>query len=302
MLRRVIGERIELVTALDPGARCGSGRRRPDAAGAHQPGHERARRDARRRHADDPHEQRRSRRRRRSRSLELEPGGMSSCGRGSGQRNDARGQRPDLRPLLHDQGRRQGHGTRAFERLRDRQAERRPHRGRERAGPGEHLRQLPAGSSSRRARPRRAGAAGPAAGAQRGASGRRPPDPRRRGRGGRADPARQDARAARLRRRDGGGSLGRAAEAPRARRRVRTRDLRHGDAAYDRRRVRAPGRGVEARAAVHLHVRLHGGRGGAVRRPRGRSCRSHSPRSFSRARCARRSSAPPSRSRSAGCP
>ncbi len=105
----------------------------------------------------------------------------------------------------------------------------------------------------------RARGAGAAAGAQPGAGGQRPPDPRRRGRGGREDTARTDARAARLRRRDGGGARGCAAEAPRARRRVRARDLRHGDAEYDRRRVRAPGRGVEARAAVHLHVRLHGG-------------------------------------------
>ena len=186
--------------------------------------------------------------------------------------------------------------------VRHRQAERRPHRGRERAGPGQHLRQLPACSSCRGAHQDEPGLPEPPPGAQRGAARRGAPDPRRRGRGGRADPARQDARAARLRRRDSGESLGRAADAPRARRRVRARDLRHGHAAHDRRRVRARGRGVEARAAIHLHVRLHEGRRRTIGAARGRSCKSRLPRRRSRPPCATHSSAPLRSPRSGGCP
>ena len=61
-----------------PRARRGPGRWRPDAAGAPQPRPERARRDARRRHADDPDEQRRASARASPAAASSNPDGTSS--------------------------------------------------------------------------------------------------------------------------------------------------------------------------------------------------------------------------------
>ena len=63
MLRRLIGEDIELVTIFGPRARPREGRSRPDRAGDHEPGRQRARRDAGRRPAHDRDGERRRRRR-----------------------------------------------------------------------------------------------------------------------------------------------------------------------------------------------------------------------------------------------
>ena len=52
------------------------------------------------------------------------------------QRHDRRGALAHLRAVLHDEGARQGHGPRPGDRVRHRQAERRAHRGRQRAGQG----------------------------------------------------------------------------------------------------------------------------------------------------------------------
>ena len=51
----------------------------------------------------------------------------------------ARKRRQDLRPVLHDQGRRARHGPRPRRLLRHRPGARRPHRGREHAGQGHHV-------------------------------------------------------------------------------------------------------------------------------------------------------------------
>ena len=63
MLRRLIGENIEVVTAYGVRARAREGRPRAARAGDPEPRGERARRDARRRHADDRDGERRSYRR-----------------------------------------------------------------------------------------------------------------------------------------------------------------------------------------------------------------------------------------------
>ena len=73
-----------------------------------------------------------------------------------------------LRAVLHDQGARQGHRARAGDRVRHRQAERRAHPRRQRAGPGDDVHDLPAAgraaaeasrrrSRARSSRARRAG-------------------------------------------------------------------------------------------------------------------------------------------------
>ena len=60
--RRLIGEDVKVVLSLAAGAGAGEGRSRPDRADRHEPGGERARRHAERRHADDRDRQRRARR------------------------------------------------------------------------------------------------------------------------------------------------------------------------------------------------------------------------------------------------
>ncbi len=62
----------------------------------------------------------------------------------SGHGMDAATRGPDLRAVLHHQGGGEGHRARAGDGVRHRQAERRLHRGRERAGPGRRLQGVPA--------------------------------------------------------------------------------------------------------------------------------------------------------------
>ena len=55
MLRRVIAEDIRFEIVVDPNAEPRQGGSRPDSSGPHEPGHQRARRDAARRDAPDHH-------------------------------------------------------------------------------------------------------------------------------------------------------------------------------------------------------------------------------------------------------
>jgi PAS domain S-box-containing protein len=140
LLRRLLGEDIELRTGDRHGAR-GSGAGR---AGGHEPGAQRPGRHAQGRAAGDSHLDGGSR-------CQLRPG-TSLCDGGpvrrhlgdrSRNRNLQGGAVPPLRAVLHHQGAGEGHRTRPGHRLRDRQAERRPHRGLQRARAGEHLQGIP---------------------------------------------------------------------------------------------------------------------------------------------------------------
>ena len=164
---------------------------------------------------------------------------------GSGHR--AGGDRQDLRPLLHHQGRRQGNGPRALDRLRHRQADRRVHLCEFGAEKGRHLPDLPAALHSGRRRYRDAAAArdtgagvvrrdvgGRRNGAHRGGrSYRAGHHPAGRGRGGAAHAERPRARLARLhgdrgrQRRGGPGGAGEAGR-PRRSRGVGRRDAGNG--------------------------------------------------------------------------
>ena len=75
---------------------------------------------------------------------------------------------PDLRALLHHEGGGQGDGPRPRHGVRDRQAERRSHRGRERAGPRHDVHDLPAAREGGPAGPRagRSARAGPGGGSE----------------------------------------------------------------------------------------------------------------------------------------
>ena len=63
--------------------------------------------------------------------------------------HQARAPLPHLRPFLHDEGGRQGDGTRPVHQLRHRQGARRPHPGPERGRPGFHVHDHPAGGPGR---------------------------------------------------------------------------------------------------------------------------------------------------------
>ena len=118
---------ITIIEALAAGPAAGVCRSAPDPAGPAQPDHQRRAGDDRRqrpRHARRPHLARPRSRRRRARSHRRWAG---RAGRRAAE---------DLRSVLHDQGRRQGHRARPDRRLRDRAGARRPdhdHVGRRRA-------------------------------------------------------------------------------------------------------------------------------------------------------------------------
>ena len=110
--------------------RADRGRPGPAPSGGDEPRRERARRDAER---WQPHDRDRERGRRRDRRRldRARPVHHVDCARR--RRGNRRGDaRPDLRAVLHDQGRGQGHRARPGNRVRDRQAERWLCRGRER--------------------------------------------------------------------------------------------------------------------------------------------------------------------------
>ena len=136
MLRRLIGEDIDVVTALAPESRPDPRRSRPDRPGDHESRRQRARRDGRRRtaHAVDG-----STRRRCAPHLPAGTGAARRLRRPArGGHRDRHGQRDagaHLRALLHHQGGRQGHRARPVDGLWDRHAERGLHRSGQRAGP-----------------------------------------------------------------------------------------------------------------------------------------------------------------------
>ncbi len=108
-------------------ARQHQGRPGPGRAGARQPRRQRTRRDARRRHADDPDPERRGRDRQRPPPLRRAARPLRRpFGHRHGRRHRPRDPEADLRALLHDQGEAPRHGPRPGDRLRHRPPERRP--------------------------------------------------------------------------------------------------------------------------------------------------------------------------------
>ena len=105
---------------------------------------------------------------------------------------DEQTQAQDLRALLHHQGEGQGHRARPVHGLRHRQAERRQHLGLQRAGPGDHVQDLPAARALGRHGDGHQALGGPDAG-----HGNRD-HPRGRGRGGAAQGRQEDPRRGRL--------------------------------------------------------------------------------------------------------
>ena len=112
MLRRLIGEDIDL--RHRPGAKtwAGQGRSRPDRAGADEPGGQRPRRHARRRQADDRDRQRRPGRRTTPRGTRRSRPGATCCwrSRDTGTGMDQETLSTALRAVLHHQGAGKGTG------------------------------------------------------------------------------------------------------------------------------------------------------------------------------------------------
>ena len=251
MLRRLIGEDVELVDHARPGS--GVRARRPDAgrAGDREPRSERARRNAARRLGDD---------------RDVEPEDRPGLVRRPAtdrhrHRHDRRRTAAALRPVLHDEGRR--HRARSRDRVRNRRPERRHDRGRVLTGPRLVLPDPAAGSRSTRP-----GSPGRAPGG--GAAARRRDDSARRRRGDRAPARRGDPRDERLHgaagdRRPIGARAAPAAHGPRRPAHLRRRDARH-----ERSRGCERGRRDAPRHAGALHLRLHGFRDRAPRRARAR--------------------------------
>ena len=138
LLRRLIGEDVELRTALDARAGTGEGRPGPDRAGDHESGGQRARCDAEGGPADDRDGQHRLR--------QKSPGSTSDAARRAARNADGerhrirhgRGNRgAGVRAVFHDEGTGQGHGPGAGDGLWNRQAERRRYPGLHRAWGGE---------------------------------------------------------------------------------------------------------------------------------------------------------------------
>ena len=145
MLRRLIGEDVDLLLTPGPSAGRVNADPGPARAGADEPGRERARRDAAGRHArprDRPRAARggpaRSAGRAPARAVRGAPRDGHRHGHGRGDPG------PHLRTVLHDQGARQGHRPRALDGARDRAPARRRDPRPQRGGRRHDLRDLPA--------------------------------------------------------------------------------------------------------------------------------------------------------------
>ncbi len=251
--------------AAHPGAGRGAGERRsgPARAGADEPGGERARRDARGRHAR-PRDRPRAARRGAARSAGSAPARpvRGAPGDGHRHRHGRRDAGPHLRTVLHHQGAGEGHRPRALDGARDRAPARRRDPRAQRGGRRHDLRDLPAPGGDRGRHRRRR---------------------RRRGAAARDRPGDHPA---------GGGRIGRARARPRGagaaglhgaggeRRRPGRRGLREGkrpdrhdphrrrDAAHERPRDGGSRAGEPARHARAVHVGLHRRRHRPPRRAR----------------------------------
>ncbi len=155
MLRRTLGEQIEIETVIGAGlverhGRSDAGRERDP-----EPRHQRAGRDARAGQADNRGRQRLPRRRLRRRARD--PAG-AVCGAGGDRYrlgHDARGDGAGVRAVLHHQGRGARHRAGAVDGLRLRQAVRRAREDLQRAGAGHDGAHLPAPGAAGRGPPGR---------------------------------------------------------------------------------------------------------------------------------------------------
>ena len=156
LLRRLIGENIELKVGAWPRSRPGQGRSGPARAGHHQPRGERPRRHAGRRHAHHPHRQHVERVADAPRPRD-HAARRIRAGRGHRHRHRHRRGEPGahLRAVLLHQGGGLGHRARPLHRLRHRQADRRLRLRRERGAQGRAILDLPAAPPGRRGHGRR---------------------------------------------------------------------------------------------------------------------------------------------------